>query len=99
MNNELIVKEMSVEIITKDDLQVFRHDLLNDIKLLLGKNTPEVKEWLKPAEVKKLLKISAGTLLTLRATGKLQYSKIGGTYYYRYQDIQKMLFNASNSGE
>jgi hypothetical protein len=90
---------MSVELITKEDLEIFRQALLNDIKSLLGKNEQQVKEWLKPAEVRKLLGISAGTLLTLRATGKLIYSKVGGTYYYRYQDIQNMLVKASESHE
>ncbi len=90
---------MSVEVITKEDLQAFRNDLLNDIKSLLGKKIETSKEWLKAAEVRKLLKISAGTLLTLRATGKLQYSKIGGTYYYRYQDIQSMLVNGGDNHE
>lgn len=90
---------MSVEVITKEDLQAFRNDLLNDIKGLLGKKIEAPKEWLKAAEVRKLLKISAGTLLTLRATGRLQYSKIGGTYYYRYQDIQSMLVNGNNGHE
>lgn len=90
---------MSVEVITKQDLEIFRQALLNDIKSLLGKNEQHVKEWLKPAEVRKLLGISPGTLLTLRATGKLIYSKIGGTYYYRYQDIQNMLVKASDSHE
>ena len=90
---------MSVELITKEDLETFRQALLNDIKSLLVKNDLQVKEWLKPAEVRKLLGISAGTLLTLRATGKLIYSKIGGTYYYRYQDIQSMLANASDGYE
>lgn len=82
---------MSVEIVTKEDLQAFRNDLLADIKKLLGHAAEQPKDWLKAQEVRRLLKISAGTLLTLRATGRLAYSKIGGTYYYRYGDIQKML--------
>jgi hypothetical protein len=90
---------MSVEIITKEDLRAFRIDLLNDIRALLNKNQPERKEWMKAGEVKKLLKISSGTLLTLRAKGKLQFSKIGGTYYYRDEDVQRMLINGSNSYE
>jgi hypothetical protein len=87
---------MSVEIVTKDDLQVFKNDLLNDIRVLLGNAAEQPKEWLKALEVRKLLKISAGTLLTLRATGRLAYSKIGGTYYYRYADIQKMLAGSTS---
>jgi hypothetical protein len=83
----------------EEDLQVFRNDLLNDIKNLLFKSRPETEEWLKAGEVKKLLKISSGTLLTLRAKARLQYSKIGGTYYYRHEEIKKMLTDGSNSRE
>lgn len=86
---------MSVEIITKEDLQTFRVNLLDDIKALLNQGAAQSKEWLKSEEVKKLLKISAGTLQTLRIKGKLHYSKVGGTYYYRYQEIQKMLISES----
>lgn len=87
---------MSAEIITKEDLQEFRKQLLDDIKSLLGNKAKPSKEWLKASEVRTLLEISAGTLLTLRATGKLRYSKIGGTYYYRHEDIQTMLTRASD---
>ena len=90
---------MSVEVVTMDDLRAFRNDMLNDIKALLSKSKPETKEWMKAGEVKKLLNISSGTLLTLRATSKLQYSKIGGTYYYRHDEIQKMLTASSHSHE
>lgn len=82
---------MSVEIITKEDLQTFRVNLINDIKELLGAKIEGPKEWLKGMEVRKLLKVSHGTLQNLRIAGKLYYSKIGGTYYYRYKDILKML--------
>lgn len=82
---------MSVEIITKDDLQHFRLLLLNDIKELLAAKTEPCKEWLKGTEVRKLLKVSHGTLQNLRISGRLYYSKIGGTYYYRYKEIMKML--------
>lgn len=82
---------MSVEILTKDDLLVFKQDLLTDIKKLMGQAAEQPKEWLKAIEVRQLLKISAGTLQTLRVKRKLAFSKIGGTYYYRYTDIQKML--------
>ncbi|MBB6127446.1 helix-turn-helix domain-containing protein [Mucilaginibacter lappiensis] len=90
---------MSVEIITKDDLQVFGMNLLEEIRKMLGKNKQDVKDWLKGKEVKKLLNVAPGTLLTWRATGKLRYSKIGGIYYYSHQDIQKMLDEGSNSHE
>jgi hypothetical protein len=82
---------MSVEIITKEDLQQFRVELLNDIKELLGAKPDTNKDWLKGTEVRRLLKVSHGTLQNLRVAGRLYYSKIGGTYYYRHKDIMKML--------
>ena len=37
------------------------------------------------------LKISAGTLHRLRAKGVLPYSRIGGMFLYKYEDVQKMV--------
>ena len=83
---------MAIEVVTKDDLQQFRIQLINDIKQLIG--SPEKtsdKQWLKNAEVKKILNISSNTIQRLRITGKLRSSKIGGIHYYRYADIEKMM--------
>ena len=87
---------MAIEVVTKDDLQQFRFQLNNDIKLLIG--SPEKtldKQWLKNAEVKKILNISSNTIQRLRIAGKLRSSKIGGVHYYRYADIEKMLNEGS----
>lgn len=82
---------MPTEIITKEDLEYFRIRLLNDLKQLQvsGAQKPP-KEWLKGNEVRKLLNISSGTLQNLRITGKLRSTKVGGIYFYRYQDIEKL---------
>lgn len=83
---------MGTEVLTKDDLETFRILLLQDIeRLFTSKSVPTAKPWLKGTEVRKLLTISAGTLQALRVTGKLRSSKIGGTHYYRYEDIEKMM--------
>lgn len=82
---------MNVEIITKEDLQIFRLQLINDIKeLLLTRQEPATK-WLRSVEVRKQLKISAGTLQNFRITGKLKSSKIGGIHFYRNTDVDKLL--------
>jgi hypothetical protein len=85
---------MAIEVITKDDLQTFRMQLLNDIKQLL---TPQeaklIKPWLKNNDVKKLLGISSNTVQRLRISGKLRSTKAGGVHYYRYEDIEKLLNN------
>ncbi len=83
---------MAIEVITKEDLQQFRMQLIDDLKQLL---TPQeaklVKPWLKNAEVRKLLNISSNTMQRLRIAGKLRSSKVGGIHYYRYEDIEKLL--------
>ncbi len=83
---------MAIEVITKEDLQQFRMQLIDDFKQLL---TPQeaklVKPWLKNAEVRKLLTISSNTVQRLRIAGKLRSSKVGGIHYYRYDDIEKLL--------
>lgn len=82
---------MAVEIITKEDLQLFRQELIQEIKELLNSTTPKHKEWLKSFEVRKLLKISPGTLQTLRINGTLRYTRVGSIIYYKYEDITKIL--------
>ncbi|WP_075591327.1 helix-turn-helix domain-containing protein [Labilibacter marinus] len=83
---------MAAEIITTDDLREFKIELLADIEQLLKQSSgSKTKKWLKSYEVKKLLNISPGTLQHLRVSGTLPYTKIGGTIYYDYSDIQKMI--------
>jgi hypothetical protein len=82
---------MNIEIITKEDLEVFRISLLKDLAMLLPEKNEPLKEWLKGAEVRQTLKISAGTLQNLRIKGMLKFTKIGGTYYYRSGDLKALL--------
>lgn len=82
---------MAISIITKEDLQQFKVELLEGIKELLKGKATEQKLWLRTSEVKKLLNISSGTLQNLRINGTLSYSKVGGTLYYNYKDIEKLM--------
>lgn len=83
---------MSVEIITKEDLILFKSELLSEISQLLKPlNQSPSKQWLKSAEVRKILNISPGTLQNLRINGTLRYTKIGGTMYYKSADIVSLL--------
>ncbi len=56
---------MSVEVVTREDLQAFRLELINDIKELLLPQPDTSKKWLRSTEVRKQLSISAGTLQKL----------------------------------
>ena len=83
---------MAIEIVTKEDLQTLRMELLNDIRQLFqGGAYSGQKQWLKNSEVKELLGISSNTLQRLRISGKLKSSKLGGIHYYRYEDIESLL--------
>lgn len=82
---------MALEIITKEDLEIFKIELISEIKNLFHFKTTQQKLWLRSAEVKTLLRISSGTLQNLRVNGTLRFSKIGGTIYYNYQDIEKLM--------
>jgi hypothetical protein len=82
---------MNLEVITKEDLQTFRLQLLNDIRNLFLPQENTTKEWLRSSEVRKLMKISPGTLQNLRVTGKLKSTKIGGIHYYQFDQIRKLL--------
>ena len=82
---------MSVNILTHEDLQHFKTELFKELKSLISHATEPPKKWLKSEEVKKLLKVSPGTLQTLRINGTLQYTKIGGIFYYDFELLQKTM--------
>ncbi|TDH18048.1 DNA-binding protein [Segetibacter sp. 3557_3] len=91
---------MSVEIVTKEDLQVFRIQLISELRDLLTKKQEPTKEWLRSSDVRKLLKISPGTLQNLRVSGRIQSRKIGGIYFYSYAELLQLLpSNISSSSE
>jgi hypothetical protein len=83
---------MATEIITKEDLKVFRLELLRDLKELLAEKGPSgPKEWLKNGEVCRLLKISRTTLQRFRVAGKLKSTKIGGVHYYLLSEVEGLM--------
>lgn len=84
---------MAVEIITKDDLQEFKNEIIQEIRNIIPSTPKPQKQWLRSADVKAILKISSSTLQTLRINGTLNHTKIGGTYFYRYDDIEKLLIS------
>ncbi|HYF69486.1 MAG TPA: helix-turn-helix domain-containing protein [Ohtaekwangia sp.] len=80
------------QLITLGDLENFKKELLDEIKNLLQSHSSRThKKWLKSPEVRTLLGISTGTLQTLRLNGSLNYSKLGGTIFYDYDDIAKLM--------
>jgi hypothetical protein len=82
---------MLVNLLTYEDFQQLKAELISDLKAFLKKESTVTKKWLKSEEVKKILKVSAGTLQTLRVNGTLPYTKIGGILYYDYEYIEKVM--------
>ena len=83
---------MAATIITTEDLQEFKHELLDQIKEIFNSQSSfKQKKWLKSPEVRELLSISPGTIQNLRINGTLPYTKVGGVIYYDYEEILKVM--------
>jgi hypothetical protein len=82
---------MTNELLTREDLQQFRMQLLSELKEVLQQSKQSTKQWLKSSEVRKMLGISHGTLQNLRITRSLPYTKLGGIMFYKYEDIENLL--------
>ncbi len=80
------------QLLTLDDLNDFKRQMLFEIKNLLKEHVGEPsKKYLKSKDVRKLLDISPGTLQNLRINGTLPFKRIGGVIYHDSADIQRML--------
>ena len=89
---------MQVELITKQDLEIFKQQLVSELSDLL-RVTPSKseKEYLRTNEVRKMLGgISPGTLQNLRVKGLLKPSKIEGVFYYKLSEVEALLDAGSN---
>ena len=83
---------MEIDIITKEDLQQFKNELLSELKETLGTHRGEVKEWLDTREVMELLGIkSKTTLQKLRDTFEIKFSQNGKIIKYFKPSIIEFL--------
>lgn len=89
---------MQIEILTREELHRFKSELSAEIKQTIRTDeTVTNKQFLRSSEVRKVLKISSGTLQNLRIKGILPYEKIGGIFYYAHADIVQLLGEIGNS--
>ena len=82
-------------IATKDELDMLLTEKLEKyyqkiVDALQGANLSQ-RKWLKAAELKKLLPLSDYRIAEMRQRSLLDYQKIGGTYYYTVDSINKLL--------
>lgn len=91
MSNQTERRTTRDQLVTIGDLEQLKTELAEIMKQLLKSGNPITqKPWLKSHEVQKLLGISAGKLLFLRANGVIPFTRIGNVIYYRLEDIQKL---------
>lgn len=85
--------KLPTQLLTKDDLAAFKAQLFQEIRNLIQQQEPTgvTKKWMKSSEVQKLLNISRGKLLSLRISGQLPFTRVGGLIYYSGDDIKDML--------
>lgn len=92
---------MGVEVVTKEDLQIFRVQLVAEIAELFVRfnheKPPALTEGLRTEHACALLDCSNGKLLSLRAAGKIRWRKVGGSLYYNQEDIRKLMKNGTRS--
>ena len=81
---------MTIDFITKNDLLELKKEIISEVSNLLT-GSHENKKWLKSADVRKMLSISPGTLQHLRVSRILPYNKIGGTVFYDYNEVIKVM--------
>jgi hypothetical protein len=83
----------AVEIVTKEDLQQFKQDLLAAMqKMLQESSAPTDRRWLKTYDVRKMLgNLSPGTMQTMRNNGMLPYAPLSGLALYEYKDVVALM--------
>lgn len=74
-----------------------KSEIVNELKQVLNRGQmPNIKKWIKSADVKKLLNVSHGKLQTMRNSKTIAFTRIGGTIYYDIEDIQRMMEKDKN---
>lgn len=73
-------------------LHELKGEIVDEVKHVVRENRkPDLTKWVKSARVKALLGVSHGKLQSMRDTGIISYTKIGGTLYYNMDDINDMM--------
>lgn len=85
---------MPAEILTTDDLREFKLEIISEIKKILSDhhaNKSVGKRFLKSTDLQELLDLSPASLQNLRNARVLPYTKIGGTFFYDWEDVIQLM--------
>ena len=85
---------MPANIVTTEDLKLFKEEIISEIKeLLIRYNRITIDKWIKSNRVMEKLEISPGTLQNFRINETIPFSKLGGILYYDEEKINEILEN------
>ena len=83
---------MPTTVLTYEDLLSFKKELFDELKSLLDTQSPTTpKKWLKSKQVREMLQVSNGTLMSLRVNGTIPYIRMGGAILYDHDEIIKVI--------
>ena len=89
---------MDAIIITKQDLDQFKSEIIQEIRNnMSGSGSDNSRQWLRTRDVCRILKISPSTLQNLRNNGKVPFHKLNGLILYKKSDIDS-LFEIQKKG-
>ena len=83
---------MPASIVTSDDLERFKEEMLYEIKEILIKyERITIDRWIKSGKVMDKLEISPGTLQNFRINQTIPFTKLGGIIYYDETKINELM--------
>ncbi len=83
---------MPASIVTSDDLERLKVEMLNEIKEILIKyERITIDRWIKSGKVMDKLEISPGTLQNFRINRTIPFTKLGGIIYYDETKINEIM--------
>ncbi len=81
---------------TVGDLMELRLLIAEDLsKFLQSQHQQSKKRWVKSHEIRRILRISPGTLQTLKKKGVIAFTKLGGVHYFDLEQVTKLLENGT----
>jgi DNA-binding Xre family transcriptional regulator len=83
---------MPASIVTSDDLEKLKEEMLYEIKEILIKyERITIDRWIKSGKVMDKLEISPGTLQNFRINQTIPFTKLGGIIYYDETKINEIM--------
>ena len=81
---------------TVGDLMELRLLIAEDFSnFLQSQNQQSKKRWVKSHELRRLLRMSPGTLQALKNKGVITFTKLGGVHYFDLEQVSKLLENGT----